>query len=83
MDDHTWRTGPGLWDGWNAVAKGGAVHLVDEDTEESGGFFGWVRLELGADLDDEGGSDGGEQTSLRHVLIHVPEQCRQLDNIRI
>ena len=37
---------------------------MDEDAEESGGFFIWVWLELGADLDDEGGSNGGEQTSL-------------------
>jgi len=37
---------------------------VDEDAKESGRFFVWVRLELGVDLDDEGGSDGGEQTCL-------------------
>jgi len=33
---------------------------VNEDAEESGSFFVRVRLELGADLDDEGGSDCGE-----------------------
>jgi hypothetical protein len=49
-----------LWKGGRIVAKGGIVDLVDEDTEEGGGFVVRVRLELGVDLDDECGGDGGE-----------------------
>ena len=58
-----WGTGP-LWDAWNVVAKSGVVHFVNENAKESGGFFVWIGLELGVDLDDEGGSHGGEQTGL-------------------
>ena len=31
---------------------------------EGSGFFIWVRLELGVDIHNEGGSDGKEQTGL-------------------
>jgi len=37
---------------------------VDEDGEEGGRLFIWIRLKLGLDLDDEGGSHSGEQTGL-------------------
>jgi len=37
---------------------------VDKDAEESGCLFVRVLPELGVDLDDERGSDGGKQTSL-------------------
>jgi len=63
VDNSLWRTGP-LWDCRNVVARNSVVHLVDEDTEESGGLFVRVRLELGVDLDDEGGGDGRKKTSL-------------------
>ena len=63
MDDRAWRTRP-LRDCWNIIAESGVVDLVDEDTEESSGFVVRVGLELRLDLDDEGGSDGGEQTGL-------------------
>ena len=53
-----------LWDGGNVIAEGGVVDLVDEDSKESGCLFVRVWLELGVDLDDECGSDGGKQTSL-------------------
>ena len=58
-----WRAGP-LWDCRNVAAESCVVHLVDEDTKESGGFFACVLLELGVDLGNEGGGDDGEQTSL-------------------
>ena len=64
MDDRRWRTGP-LWDRRNVTAESGVVYLVDEDAEESGGLSVRVGLELGVDPDDERGSDGREQTSLR------------------
>ena len=53
-----------MWDGRDVIAESGVVHIVEDDTEESSGLLVWVRLELGVDLDDEGGSDGGEQTGL-------------------
>jgi hypothetical protein len=53
-----------LWEGGGVVAEGGVVDLVDENAEKGGGLVVRVRLELGDDLDDECGGDGGEQTSL-------------------
>ena len=53
-----------LWKGGSIVSEGGVVNLVDENTEESGGLITRVGLELRLDVDDESGSDGGEQTSL-------------------
>ena len=44
--------------------KGGVVDLVDENSEEGGGFIVGVGLELGIDLDDKSGGDSREQTSL-------------------
>ena len=64
-----WRSSPRLWDGGHVITESCVVHLVDEDTEEGGGLFIWIGL--GVDLDNEGGSDGGEQTSLWHGSIHV------------
>ena len=63
LDYRTRRTIP-LWDGGNVIAESGLVHVVEDYTEESGGILVRIRLELGVDPDDEGGSDGGEQTSL-------------------
>jgi len=53
-----------LWDCGDIVAESSVVDLVDEDAEESGRLFVWVRLELGLDLDDERRSHGGKQTGL-------------------
>jgi len=64
MDDSTRSPGP-LGERGNVVAEGGIVHLVKHDSQEGGGLIGRVWLELGVDLDDEGRSDGGEQTGLR------------------
>ena len=64
LDDRVWGPGP-LWNLRDIATESGVVHLVDENAEESSGLFVWVRLELGVDLEDEGGSDGGEKTSLR------------------
>ena len=59
MDDRAWGARP-LRECRNVAAESGVVNLVNEDAEESSGFFVWIRLELGVDLNDEGGSDGGE-----------------------
>jgi len=64
-------TGPRWWDCGNVITEGGVVDLVDEDTEESGSLFVRVLQELGVDLDDECGSNGGKETSLGRESIHV------------
>ena len=53
-----------MWDCGNVASKSCVVDPVDEDTEEGGGLFTCIWLELRLDLDDEGGCHGGEQTSL-------------------
>jgi hypothetical protein len=61
----------------------GVVHLVKEDSEESGGLLGRVWLELGMDLDDEGRGDGGEQTSLRPKSAHATRAMCMPTNISV
>ena len=63
LDNRVRGTGP-LWDRRNVVAERGVVDLVDEDAEEGGSLFVWIRLELGLDLDDECRGYSGEQTRL-------------------
>ena len=47
-----WGTGP-LWECRNVVTESGVIQLVNDDTEESGGLFVRVLLELGLDVDNE------------------------------
>jgi len=86
LDDHVWGTGP-LREGGRVVSEGGIVDLVDEDTEEGGSLTVRVGSELGLDIDDEYGGDGGEQTSLwpsEHVdtqvlcETHEYQSCAQI-----
>ena len=58
-----WGPGPLGKDG-SVPSEGGVVDLVDEDAEEGGSLIARVGLELGLDIENECGSDGGEQTSL-------------------
>jgi hypothetical protein len=60
-----------LWEGWRVVAEGGVIDLVNKDAEESCSLVVRVWFELGADLDDECGGDGGEQTSLLPLLARI------------
>ena len=76
MNDRARRASP-LWEGWNVIAEGGVVDLLDEDAEESDGFVIWVRLEVRVDLDDECGGDGGEQTSLCPLLARADQNLVQ------
>jgi hypothetical protein len=69
--DHCAGRARPLWEGWRVVAEGGVIDLVDKDTEESSGLVVRVWFELGVDLDDECGGDGGEQTSLLPKLAYV------------
>ena len=70
MDDTTRSAGP-LGERGNVATEYGVVHLVQHDSEESGGLIGWVWLKLRVDLDDEGRGDGGEQTGLRPESVHA------------
>jgi len=86
VNDHAWRAGPS-GDGGNVVTESGVVDLVDEDTEQGRGLFVGVRLELGANLDDESGGDCGKQTSIcsgQHIYVgatcktHEDQRCVQI-----
>ena len=60
-----------MWEGGSITAEGGIVDLVDKDAEERSGLVVWVLLEVGVDLYDECGADGGEETSLSPLLKNV------------
>jgi hypothetical protein len=64
------RAGP-LWEGGRVVSEGGVIDLVNKDAEESCSLVVRVWFELRADLDDECGGDGGEQTSLLPLLART------------
>ena len=68
LDYRAGRSCP-LWEGRGIVSKSSIVDLVDEDAEESCGYVVRVLLEVGVDLDDECGGDGGEQTGLSPELL--------------
>jgi len=70
LDRRSWRAGP-LWQSGDIATEGGIVDLVDQDTKEGGGFFVWIRLELGVDLDDECRRHGREQTSLSFASAFI------------
>jgi len=55
MDNRVWGTSP-LQDCRDIPSECGVVHCMDQDTEESGGLFIRVGLELGVDFNDKGGS---------------------------
>jgi hypothetical protein len=72
VDRHTGRSIP-LRESRNITPEGGVVDLINEDTEEGGGFVTRVWLKLRVDLYDERGGDSREQTSLsmsnQHALV--------------
>ena len=53
--------------GWNSgslTQDGRLVESEEDDMKESGGLLAQIGLEVGMDIDDESGADGGEQTCL-------------------
>ena len=70
------------------VSERGVVYLVKENTKESSSLAVGIGLELGVDLDDEGGGDCREQTGLYHVVrmssfkrrrgTHEDQSCAQV-----
>jgi len=75
------RSASPLGERGSITAKHSVVHLVQHDSEESGGLIVWVWLKLRMDLDDEGASDGGEQTGLRAKSVHA--HPNNVHNLRI
>jgi len=55
----------------NVAIESGVVYVVNEDSKEGVRLVVGVRLEFGADLDDECRCYGGEQTGLRLYLEYV------------
>jgi hypothetical protein len=49
-----------LREGRRVVSERGVINFVDKDAEEGSSFVAGVRLQLGIDLNDESGGDGGE-----------------------
>ena len=66
-----------MWEGGNVATECGTVDLVNQDPEKSGGFVGGIGLKPRVELDDEGGGNGREQTSLilQSARIH-PDSTR-------
>ena len=58
---------------------------MNEDAEEGRRFVVRVRLEVGVDLDNECGGDGGEQTSLLALVRMRPSKTfhKKLTKIRV
>jgi hypothetical protein len=59
LDKRLRRSVP-LWESGNVVSERGVIDFVDKDAEEGSSFVAGVRLQLGIDLNDESGGDGGE-----------------------
>lgn len=81
-----WGAGPSRNSG-GVVAECSIVNLRNEDPEEGGGLPARVGLELRLDIDNKGGSDGGEQTglsytsayaSLREYVTYEDQSCVQI-----
>ena len=65
-----WGPGPPR-EGGNVVAECSVVDPVNEDAQQSSGLVVRIGLELGVDLDDKCGSDGGKESSLIRLSTGV------------
>ena len=73
---HAGRTGPSGECG-RVISKGCVVDLVNENTKEGGGLVVGIGLELGVELDDEGGGDRREQTGLCPLLVQANQDSME------
>jgi len=64
-DDLTGRALLDGWDGGGFVLDGRLIEGEKDRAEEDCRLFVWIGLETRVDVDDEGGTDGGEQTRLQ------------------
>jgi hypothetical protein len=67
-DDLAGRALLGGWNGGGFVRDGGLVEGEKDCAEEGCRLLVRIGLELRVDVDDEGGTDGGEQTRLREQV---------------
>jgi hypothetical protein len=70
------RNGGGL------AGNGGLVEGEEDGTEEGGGLFVGIGLEIRMDVDDKGGADGREQTGLQEWVRMIGE-VGMTSNVRI
>jgi len=63
-DDLAWWISLGRWDGGSVTGDGGLIESEEDGSEEGSGLFVGIELKVRMDVDDEGGADGREQTSL-------------------
>jgi len=54
--------------GGRITRDGGLVESEENGAEEGGGLLVRIGSEVGMDIDDEGGADGGEQTGLQEQV---------------
>ena len=67
-DDFAGWIFPGRWDGRGLTRDGGLIESEENCAEEGGRLLVRIGLEVGMDIDDEGGADGGEQTGLQEQV---------------
>ena len=67
-DDLAWWIFLDKWDGRGLTRDGGLIESEEDCTEEGGRLLVRIGLEVGMDVDDEGGADGREQTGLQEQV---------------
>ena len=83
-DDLLGRTIPGRREGGIFVRSDGWVEAEEDCAEVGLRLFVGIRLEVGLDVDDEGGADGGEQTGLRTwSTLYIDEGARKPTKIKV
>jgi len=67
-DDLARRAFPNGWNDGGLTGDGGLIESGEDSSEEGRRSFVRVGLEVRMDVDDEGGADGEEQTSLQEQV---------------
>ena len=67
-DDLGGRIFLGGWNGGGLIRDGGLIEGEENCAEESRGLLVRIGLEARVDIDDEGGTDGGEKTRLQRLV---------------
>ena len=66
-----------MWKDGRVASESGVVDLVYKNAEEGCSLIVRVLLQVGLDIDDECGGDGGEQTGLSPSSIRVSQSFRR------
>ena len=67
-DDLAWRIFLSRWDGRSVTRNGGLIESEENRAEEGSRSLVRIGLEVRMDVDDEGGTDGREQTGLQEQV---------------